>query len=82
LPRYFFDIDDERTSTRDEVGVEISSLGEMRRQAVGALPDIARDRPWEGDRRSFIVRVRDERGRRLFQASLVLESRWLDGKSV
>jgi hypothetical protein len=74
--RYFFDIDDGRDTTRDEIGYECSRE-ELRRQAIAALPGLARDRLPNGDRHSFVVRVRDEGGRYVFQASLEFEARWL-----
>ncbi len=76
--RYFFDIDDGKESTRDEIGYDCSR-DELRRHAVAVLPDLAKDQlVADGDRRRMTVRVRDEGGEYVFQATLDFESRWLD----
>jgi hypothetical protein len=78
MPRYYFDIDDGRRFTRDEEGLECPSRKAVRDFAMGALPDIARDELPEEDRRDFVVKVRDESGRYVFQAILSLASEWLN----
>lgn len=75
--RYFFDVNDGDGELRDELGYECTR-DELRVHAVAVLPDIARDRLPDGDRRMMRVRVRDEDGRYLFEASLEFEARWLD----
>jgi hypothetical protein len=74
--RYFFDVDDDKEGVRDEIGVECSR-DELRAQAIAVLPDLVRDTLPDGDRRIFKVRVRDEDGHYVFEASLEFEARWL-----
>jgi hypothetical protein len=76
--RYFFDIDDGKESTRDEIGYDCTR-DELRRHAVAVLPDLAKDQlVVNGHHRRMTVRVRDEAGKYVFQASLEFQSRWLD----
>ena len=70
--RYFFDVHDGENETRDQDGLECATRDQMRDEAIVALPDIARDEPPNGERRQFRVKVRDGRGRYVFQASLEL----------
>lgn len=77
--RYFFDIDDGYESMRDEIGYECARE-EVREQAIAVLPDIARDHLPNGDHQSMTVRVRDEAGRYLFEASLEFKARWVDSR--
>jgi Domain of unknown function (DUF6894) len=78
MPRYFFDVDDGGDAQRDEVGTDLGSLDEVRAEAISLLPNIARDEVPDGDNQTFAVLVRDDSGRPIFEASLVLSARWLN----
>jgi hypothetical protein len=53
MPLFFFDIHDGNELTRDDSGVECSSLAEVSDKAIDVLPDIAREQlPTAVDRRS------------------------------
>ena len=78
MPRYYFDIDDGKSFTRDEAGHEFPTPEAMRDAAVGVLPNIARNQMPNGDRRVFSVKVRDGDSRYLLSASLSLVVEWLD----
>ncbi len=77
MPRYFFDIDDGDTSTEDDEGVEFSDLQEARDRAIGVLPNIARDILPDGDRRDFVITVKDACGKPIFRATLAFQAEWL-----
>ncbi len=77
MPRYFFDIDDGDISTEDDEGLELEGPREARNRAIAVLPGIAREVLPDGDRREFIVTVRDAKGQRLFLARLSFEAQWL-----
>ncbi len=78
MPRYFFDIHDGQRMTRGDEGQDFATREEMRAAAIRTLPDIARDEVPDSDALVFSVRVRDEAGDDVFEASLSLRSRWLD----
>jgi hypothetical protein len=71
MPRYFFDTRDGDTTARDEIGLEFDELEAVEREALKALPDLARGAVPDGHR-DFVVNVRDEAGRPVLRASLSL----------
>ena len=75
---YFFDLDDGEEFTRDMFGVECASRDDVRRNATGGLADVARDKIADGNQRLFWVRVRNEEGRYVCEASLALWFKWID----
>jgi hypothetical protein len=77
MPRYFFDTADSGDVSRDDVGLELANLEEVRRAATEALPQMAMDALPDGATRQFAVEVRDEAGARIFKASLSFRSEWL-----
>lgn len=77
MPLFYFDIHDGHEFTRDDAGIECSSLEDVSKQAVDVLPDIAREELPNGPRRTFQVKVRDGSGRYVFRASLTLASGWM-----
>ena len=77
MPRYFFDTNDGDMVDEDDVGLEFADHEAARREAIATLPDMARDRLPDGDRRNFSVRIRDEAGTVLYSASLALTGEWL-----
>jgi len=73
MPRYFFDTYDGETITEDDEGLELEGIEAARREALAALPDMARAMiPDDGDRRTMVVKVRDESGKVVLQAALAL----------
>jgi hypothetical protein len=77
MPHYYFDIYDGDRLSPDQEGLDCPTPATMRREAIGALPGIARDRLPDGDQKNFWVEVRDDRGRHVFRASLDLTTEWL-----
>jgi hypothetical protein len=76
MPRYFFDVFDGEKLVRDEIGIELADLEQVRIEAIEALPDIARDQLPDGDERAFAVEARDEHGRVVFAARLNFKAEW------
>lgn len=76
MPRFFFDIDEGDTTSRDEVGIELPDLQRAKTEAVVTLPALAREAPVGCE--DWIVRssVRNEIGQVIFEATLQL--RWRD----
>jgi hypothetical protein len=73
MPLYFFDTDDGRMPITDDEGLELEGVQAARLQAQSALADIARDVvPGDGFHRTMTARVRDETGRTVLRATLVL----------
>lgn len=78
MARYFFDIHCESLFTRDVIGLDCSSHEEIRREAMGALPAIARDviakdRDWQ----AFMMLVRDESNITVYMATLTFAGSWI-----
>ena len=55
MTRFFFDYSDTSCLYRDDEGVELASLEEARKQALGMLGEVAKDALPNGD-----ARVRDK----------------------
>jgi hypothetical protein len=79
VPRYFFDTYDQDRLSRDEEGLDCGSRSQLERNAIDALPDMAREALPDGPNHEFRVEVRDGQGRVVFRAWLKLTSEWLDG---
>ncbi len=77
MPRFFFDIHDGECQTCDEEGHEFANAMVACEQAVGVLPEIARELPPNLDRHDFVTHMRDESGKVIFTATLSLNTRWL-----
>ena len=74
MPRYYFDTDDGDGFIRDEEGQDLDGVEAARLQAQAGLADMARDVvPGDGLQRRIMVRVRDESGKSVLRASLVLK---------
>ena len=76
--RYFFGTgtDDEELSF-DTKGLLLIDDEDARRNALAALPDMAWVIIPDGDHRTFSVCVKDEDGRVVYKASLVLHGEWV-----
>ena len=73
MPRYFFDTHDGDTYLEDDEGQDLDGIEEVRLQAQSGLADMARDVvPGNGPERTMVVAVRDESGKVVLNASLVL----------
>ncbi len=76
MPRFFIDTSDGDLEIRDDQGIEFLCAEDARVAALAALPDMARDKIPDGDRRLFFVSVRDEHGNTIYKASLFLAGAW------
>ena len=76
MPLYFFDIADGDKQLRDDEGVDLPDYAAARDAALGALPDMARDKLPAGDRHALMVHVRDENGTLVHSATLDLVGTW------
>ena len=81
MPRYYFDIHDGERLTRDEEGIEYEARKAVRDAAIGVLPAIVQDELPDGGECGLTVKVRDETGRYIFQATLSIKAEWFDGES-
>ena len=72
MPRFFFDTFDGANFQRDEAGQELPDIETVRFKAQEALPDMVGDAPPYGDRRSFVVNVRNETGQTVLRTALSL----------
>ncbi len=77
MPLFYFDISDTGRLIRDDEGTELVDPEAARAEAIGVLPDIARDELPDGDRREFMSEVRDVSGRIIFRAKLSLVAGWV-----
>ena len=76
MPRYYLDLYHGDGLTVDDEGQVFETRARLRREAIRILPDVLRDEMFEGDRPEIMVKVRDESGRHIFEASLTLNSGW------
>ncbi|MCJ2095278.1 hypothetical protein MKK67_22630 [Methylobacterium sp. J-072] len=76
MPHFFFDTDDGHFRHEDDEGFELPSLDAARIEALDALPEMARNKFPDRDRRTYSVRVRDEDGTAVYSASLALVGEW------
>ncbi len=72
MPRYFFDTHDGDHFTPDHDGVELESIEAAKDEAKKTLPDIVKDEMPDGDRRDFVVMVKDEAGQNVLRVTLSL----------
>jgi hypothetical protein len=78
MPRFFFDIDDGESREADSRGSELPNAQAARNAAIAILPDVAREELPDGDRRTFMCKVRDESGNVVFIATLSLVAEWIN----
>lgn len=66
MPRYYFDLTDERGTALDEEGLLLSSLRAVQAEAAKSVGDMARDAiiatPVTGGRQRMAIDVRDTEG--------------------
>jgi len=70
--RYYFDIDDGVSITKDKEGRELEGLDSVRQEVVRALPEVVKDAWSDGVRRNFAIEVRDEAGQKVLRATFSL----------
>lgn len=78
VPYYYFDVHDGDTHHLDDHGHEFPDKENARVEALASLPHIAKDQMPDGNRRDFIMDVRDESHKVIFTATLSLVARWVD----
>ena len=76
MPLYFIDTDDGDVHHHDTEGHDLPSAQAARDAAHDALPDMARDKLPDGDKRTFSATVRDQAGTVLYAATLTLAGEW------
>ena len=79
MPRYFIDTSDGDTFVHDDVGYDFSDVGAARDAAQVALPDIAREKIPDGEKRAFCAFVRDGTGAVVYRVALSLIGEWSAG---
>ena len=73
MPRYFFDVDDGNSVTRDDIGLELDGPDVAEREALRTLGDIARDILVEhGSGLTLRLGIRTEERPTVFLATLTL----------
>jgi hypothetical protein len=72
MPRFYFDITDTGRIEVDEKGLECADLAAARKEALATLGEIARDELPDGDRRDFVITIRDHRKSPMLTAELLL----------
>lgn len=77
MPLYFFDVHDGDKHYIDTSGHEFPDAASARMEALGTLPHIAQEEMPDGNRRDFIMDVRDSGDRVIFTATLSLVARWV-----
>lgn len=77
MPRFHIETFDGEVVLDPEGQVLVDSAA-ARFAGLDALPDMARDQIPDGDRRDFVVDVRDDEGRLIYTATLSLVGRWVD----
>lgn len=76
MPRYFIDTNDDDVFVEDDEGQDFPNVEAAREVAQAALPDMARDKMPDGERRTFSACVRDEAGTVIYKATLTLTGEW------
>ena len=76
MPRYYFETNDGDIYLGGDEGIELPGPKEARREALSALPDMARDTIPDGDERTLKATVRDETNAIVFEGTLTLKGTW------
>lgn len=77
MPRFFFDIHDERTTSHDTDGTVCADEQAASATANRILAEIAADEPLRMGQMKLFTTVRDEAGRVFYTAALNLTGGWL-----
>ncbi|MDF3217531.1 hypothetical protein EN962_05530 [Mesorhizobium sp. M7A.F.Ca.CA.001.09.2.1] len=76
MKRYYFDLQNGDGAVPDDDGQLFESREQARAEAIRILQDVAQDEMPDCDFVKITVKVRDEIGGQMFEASLVLTSGW------
>lgn len=76
MKRYYFDLQNGDGAIADDNGQLFESREQARAEAIRILQDVAQDEMPDCDFVKITVKVRDEIGAQMFEASLVLTSGW------
>ena len=76
MAHYTIDTDDDDLLVEGDYGEGLTCPSTARRMALSALPDMARDKLPDGDRRTFRAIVRDDNGQEIYTATLTLVGEW------
>ncbi|MER2266518.1 DUF6894 family protein [Methylobacterium oxalidis] len=72
MPRYYLDLHDEQSTTRDTVGIECADETAIGVMANRLLAEIAAHEPITSGQRTLLASVRDEVGRVIYASTLNL----------
>lgn len=79
MPRFFFDIHEHESFTRDDVGTEVASRDMIPTEARRFLLDVTRDLGITADSYRVMVSVRADDGLpRIHWTSILLEAAWVE----
>ena len=78
MPRFYFDVLDGESFTRDDDGLNLASLDAAEDEAVHAIAGIGQDSLPKRRGSELSVRVRDERGHPVLTVTLSMMVRRLD----
>jgi hypothetical protein len=73
VPRFYFDVWEGGSFTRDDDGLDFGSLDAAEHEAARAASEIGRDRLPKGNARDVRVEVRDEQGRQVVTVRVSME---------
>lgn len=77
MPRYFFDVSENSSLTIDDEGSLLPNVQAVRKEVMRTLPELAAQLHPDRPNIRISVRVRDDDGLGIFEASLTVNSRWL-----
>jgi hypothetical protein len=72
MPRFYFDVSDCGVMSPDDEGLVLPDLKAARKEALATLGSIAKDELPDGNRREFVVSIRDGSPKPVLVASLSL----------
>ena len=76
MAHYTIDTDDDDLLVEGDYSEGLTCSSVARCMALSALPDMARDKMPDGDRRTFKAIVRDHNGQEIYTATLTLVGEW------
>jgi metallophosphoesterase superfamily enzyme len=82
MPRYFFDTRDDQRHVRDDDGLELADLQQVKRMAARSLAELALEVLPASTERCLGVDVRDEQGHPVLTTELVFKARLLIADDV
>ena len=80
MPHYFFDTSDGDKFVKDDKGCDLPDVAAARDAAQAVLPDMARDKMPDGEKRTFCAFVRNETGVVIYRVALSLVGEWSAGQ--